>query len=357
MRVDSANNRLATEQSADQAADSVLVPDFSRVGPLFFLVLLCELLVIVLVLAASGVRHFDWQMLALWSLQVEWIALTSALLISRLRPRLIRLEPARSVIAIYLLVLAVVAAVTLAGQWLTASALAEATDWFDPYPLGTALVIGAITTGVALRYLYLGDRLRAEQQAALAARLDALQARIRPHFLFNSLNSIAALISIDPVAAEELLVDLSELFRASIKEGDRLAPLAREIELCQRYIAIEQRRLGERLRVIWHIDTDTGSARLPLLTLQPLLENAIYHGVQPRLEGGEISIRLSNKGERIEIEIINPLPSKTEASDGNRMGLANTQARLRACFGNRAEVRGAITDGCYHTLLSFPGKS
>ncbi|HMW15501.1 MAG TPA: histidine kinase [Pseudomonadales bacterium] len=346
--------RPATAHPLPTSVESGLVPDFSRVGPLLFLLLLCELLVIVLVLAASGVRQFDWQMLALWSLQVEWIALTSALLISRLRARLLRLEPAAAVSALYLLVLAVVMVVTLCGQWFTTWAVAETTDWFDPYALATALVIGAITTGVALRYLYLSDRLRVEQQAALTARLDALQARIRPHFLFNSLNSIAALISIDPLAAEELLVDLSELFRATLKEGERLVPLTREIELCQRYLAIEQRRLGERLRVVWQLAPHPDSARLPPLTLQPLLENAIYHGVQPLLDGGEIHIRLSRQGERIEIEITNPLPAASAASEGHRIGLTNTRARLRNCFGDRAEVQGSATDGGYRTLLSFP---
>ena len=207
--------------------------------------------------------------LALMSLFVQWVALSSAVLICVLRPWLNRLPLVLGAGFAFLLVLTVTAAMgTLADRLL---ALTPSVDWTQ---IGGQLVIASIITGLALRYFYVQQQLRARERAELQSRLQALQSRIRPHFLFNSMNIIASLIAIDPDTAESVVEDLSELFRASLNEAGNQVPMADELALCRRYVRIEQLRLGERLTVDWQLDPH-GDLKIPLLSLQPLLENAI----------------------------------------------------------------------------------
>jgi two-component system sensor histidine kinase AlgZ len=154
------------------------------------------------------------------------------------------------------------------------------------------MIISAIFGGMGLRYFYVQSQWRLKSQAELSSRLQALQARIRPHFFFNSLNTVASLIAIDADKAENMLVDLSSLFRVVLKDQDAQVDLAAEIELGRRYLNIEQERLGDRLKLEWQLPEVIPNIQVPQLLLQPLLENAIYHGIQPLLDGGKIVIAL-----------------------------------------------------------------
>ncbi len=183
----------------------------------------------------------------------------------------------------------------------------EQTIHLNAWQLMNSVHTSAILSGIALRYLYLQQQLRNQQQAELQARIQALQSRIRPHFLFNSMNSIASLIGSDPDLAERVIEDLAELFRASLAEPT-LIPIDREITLCRRYLEIEQLRMGKRLSVEWQVGELSDAIKIPSLMLQPLVENAIFHGVEPMPHGGTVSIKISQAKNQLMIVITNPYP-------------------------------------------------
>jgi len=247
------------------------------------------------------------------------------------------------------MVMGVTLSVGLLASWL----LQGAVDWGT---VAGQLVIAGIITALALRYFYVQQQLRAQEQSELESRIQALQSRIRPHFLFNSMNIIASLIATDPDTAETVVEDLSELFRASLNDAGNQVQLAEELDLCERYVRIEALRLGDRLKLDWQVETPEQSVKIPLLTLQPLLENAIYHGIQPLPEGGTISVRLWFDADQVHVEIDNPLPpaSQRSQSQGNKMALNNIRSRLAVLYGGRADLSTRETDGRYVTALRYP---
>ncbi|GAB2180082.1 hypothetical protein DLREEDagrD3_03050 [Denitratisoma sp. agr-D3] len=170
------------------------------------------------------------------------------------------------------------------------------------------------------------------------ARLMALTARIRPHFLFNSLNAILGTIRSDPRRAELALEELSDLFRALLQDPKELVPLSEELALCRQYLSLERLRLGDRVQVRWDIDRCPADALMPPLVLQPLLENAVYHGIEPMAEAGCIDIRLFSEGDLLLIELSNPSSPLHGHEAGNRMALDNIRERLALFYGDHASV-------------------
>jgi two-component system sensor histidine kinase AlgZ len=201
-------------------------------------------------------------------------------------------------------------------------------------------------------------RARGRTPAATTARLTELQSRIRPHFLFNSLNSAIALVRDEPAKAESLLEDLSDLFRSALVEQGEAVTLADEIRLARRYLAIEQVRFGERLRVQWQLDPRADAALLPPLLLQPLVENAVKHGVEPSTLGGKLRVLTELRGSRVVVRITNTLPdersSKGDVSRGNGIALANVRARLSLLHDVQADFSAGVQDGLYQVRLSLP---
>ena len=199
-------------------------------------------------------------------------------------------------------------------------------------------------TGLLLYYFALRER--AFSPALSHARLQALQARIRPHFLFNSLTAVLSLIRSEPRRAERALEDLADLVRVLMREERRWIKLSEEIEICKRYLSIEELRLGERLQVVWEIDDKVLSARLPPLLLQPLIENAVHHGVEPASAPGRVAIQLSAKASQIEIRIINPWHEldHTAPRKGNHMALSNVRERLKLFFDLEARMSNEVID-------------
>jgi two-component system sensor histidine kinase AlgZ len=171
-------------------------------------------------------------------------------------------------------------------------------------------------------------RTQAMLPADTTARLAELQSRIRPHFLFNTLNTALTLVRLDPARAEGVLEDLAELFRVAITDSGESVTLAEEVELAKRYLAIEQIRFGTRLQVTWELDAEAGAARVPPLLLQPLVENAVRHGVEPSDVGGVIRVRTRVKLGRALVSIVNSVPA-TPSRPGNGMALRNVRERLR----------------------------
>lgn len=186
------------------------------------------------------------------------------------------------------------------------------------------------------------------------ARLQALQARIRPHFLFNSLNTVLGLMRADPRRAEYTLENLADLFRVFMRDTRELVPLDEEVVTCQQYLAIEQLRLGDRLNVHWQIEQMPGDALLPSLLLQPLIENAVHHGIEPREIAGDISIAITRPGDRVRVEIVNPASEGAPLRPGNQMALSNVRERLMLLYDMEAELKTAVEDGQFRLWLEFP---
>jgi len=215
------------------------------------------------------------------------------------------------------------------------------------------LVLAGMTAAVVLAYLRL--HMKAHSPALAEARLQALQARIRPHFLFNSLNAVLGLVRRDPKRAEQTLEDLSDLFRALMSDGRSLVRLADEIALIERYAAIEQLRLGERLRMSWDLDNAPVDAMLPPLVLQPLVENAIYHGVEPGTGVGDVLVRVVRRGDRVLATIENPWHAADAGGRaGNHMALDNIRERLMLFFDDEARLESRVDGQRYRVEIEIP---
>ncbi|WP_194713583.1 sensor histidine kinase [Noviherbaspirillum soli] len=226
-------------------------------------------------------------------------------------------------------------------------------------PAGLAMIQGVVTAallGTVLQH-YFELRTRAFSPALAEARLQALQARIRPHFLFNSLNAVLSLIRTAPRQAEATLEDLAELFRALLRDARDLTTLEQELRLCEQYLSIEKIRLGERLQVEWELtnmsDEVLHSAQIPSLLLQPLLENAVHHGVEPAREPMLVQIHLSRWGDRLDIAVINP-HHPDRSSPGNHMALDNIRERLALLYDVEAHLVTTIARGFFEVRLRFP---
>ncbi|SFM10055.1 sensor histidine kinase [Variovorax sp. OV329] len=215
---------------------------------------------------------------------------------------------------------------------------------------------GVLFSAVAMGWLVL--RASSRMPAATAAKLEDLQSRIRPHFLFNTLNSAIALVREEPAKAETLLEDLAELFRQALADPRDSVTLADEIGLAERYLAIEQVRFGDRLRIRWDLDAAASSARLPPLLLQPLVENAVKHGVEPSPKGGKLRIRTERRGARVVIEVTNTLPPLRWAEQplprGHGIALANVRDRLRLLHDVQAQFRAGVDQDNYRVRIDIP---
>ncbi|MCW5576836.1 MAG: histidine kinase, partial [Burkholderiales bacterium] len=179
-------------------------------------------------------------------------------------------------------------------------------------------------------------------------------ARIRPHFLFNSINAVLSLVRQEPRRAEAALEDLAGLFRALMADNSELTPISREIELCRQYLDLEQLRLGDRLRVEWHVDDMPADALVPPLALQPLLENAVYHGIEPAEAPGVVSIRIHVAGDRLHVALSNPYRAGGGHHAGNRMALANIRERLQLHFDVAAELTTRVGEDTYEVRMVMP---
>jgi two-component system sensor histidine kinase AlgZ len=213
-------------------------------------------------------------------------------------------------------------------------------------------VMVLIVTGITLAYFDL--RARALSPAIADARIQALQARIRPHFLYNSINAVISLIRSEPRRAERALEDMADLFRVLMSDNRTLAPIGEEVELARQYLAIESLRLGERLRVSWRIDAMPADALVPPLMLQPLVENAVYHGIEPSPGGGEVAIDIRREGPQLVLTLANPVPGAGRSPAGNRMAIANIRERLQLHFDAEATMKSEVTDGSYRVTIRMP---
>ncbi len=340
-----------TAVGGERVTGEFFIPDLCATRSVFVMVLLTELMVIVYVLANSVLPRFNWDLLATCSLFVQWVVLLSAALLCQLRRPFSRLSLPLAASGSLLVVLAVTAASSyLALQFypqLTPSAVGA---WW----LLRNLLVALVLAGIVLRYFYLQQQLQLQERLELQARLDALRAKIRPHFLFNTMNSIASLIMSRPEAAEQAVEDLSELFRAALQESKRTTTVADELHLCELYLGIEKLRLGERLHVAWQVDVAARDQPMPSLILQPLVENAVYHGISKLPRGGTISVTVHLVGGEVQVSVENPVPVQAAHTEGHHMALANIEQRLQVLYGSGTHLHAAPQGDAYRVELSYP---
>lgn len=243
---------------------------------------------------------------------------------------------------------AVAVAVLMVARAVPASELAESGLW----GMLSRVLLTAAAAAAVLEYFRL--RARAYSPSFSEARLQALQARIRPHFLFNSLNAVLGLMRSDPRRAEATLENLADLFRVFMRDARDLVALDDEVITCKEYLAIEQLRLGDRLKVVWHLDEMPGDALLPSLLLQPLIENAVHHGIEPSSQTGIIEIAAARTGDRVRVEIVNPIPDAQPTRAGNQMGLSNVRERLMLLYDMEADLKTSAEGATFRLELEFP---
>lgn len=336
--------------------ESGFLPDFCANQVVFGMVLLGELFALILALTEIDNLTAFWNQLALVSLFVQWVALTAAAALCLCRRWLDRLDTPFATLAVLSLILLIILLFSLFGGWyMKPSADLVKTSIPPAMLLIRNLAIGGIITLIALRYFYIQHQWQRNVEAEARARLQALQARIHPHFLFNALNTIASLIHSQPDRAEQAVLDLADMLRSALSYQERIT-LEAEIELTRRYLAIESLRLGERLKVDWQLDEDLPlGLPTPALLLQPLAENAIHHGIQPLPEGGTLIIRIERQARALRITVANPRSTEgAMARPGHGIAQQNIRQRLQLAYEAPNPLEITETPSYYQIAFSIP---
>lgn len=336
------------------------LPDFCSVRVLFIVVLSAELLAIILSLAQPVFPLETLFDLAMNSLFIQWIALTCVGLLCFFKRYLNQLSEQRAALLSYVLILLVSFLISELAWWslyIYPNRSIEIPKLHFLFIFRT-MSIAAIIGAVVLRYLYIQHQWRKNIEAVAISRLEALQSRIRPHFLFNCMNTIASLTRKSPDLAEEAVEDLADLFRASLLEPTNLYKIEDEWAVCKHYLRIEGHRLGNRLIVDWKIDTVPNDALVPPLSLQPLLENTIYHGIERLSDGGTIKIEGALKDKTISLSFTNPVPEddREDTHKGNKHAQENIRQRLLNVFGEQSSLSIRQIDHLYTVTVTIPYK-
>ena len=322
----------------------VTLPDFRNLGVQLRILLLVNLLTLVAAVIRTDSLGAAMPAFLQLSAAVQPVLLSTLLLLLLCNRPLLRLPYRTGMGCILLLVLL-----------LTAGLQHFAGDLFGfDAPLSPWRSCSLAATVVAALLLYFNLRSRALSPAITEARLQALQARIRPHFLFNSINAVLSLIRSDPKRAETAMEDMADLFRVLMADNRQLVPLKSELELCRQYLALEKLRLGDRLQLVWHLDNMPEEALIPPLVLQPLLENAVYHGIEPCPESGEININLYRSRNEVHLVLTNPYLTNGSHHSGNKMALANIRDRLALHFDAEARLMTKVTGNQYQVHIVIP---
>ncbi|HIO92600.1 MAG TPA: histidine kinase [Leucothrix mucor] len=332
------------------------LPNLCSFRTLLSVMAAAEVLAIILALASSSATYTEsFIKLGFTSLFVQWTVLSSALFMCLVSKHLKQ----QNVLNLTIMVTAIVAVFTISASILTVMAdsyqkIGVVHYWDTPF-VARNVFIGVVVTLLVLRYLYVQNSHSERVKADSGAKYDALQSRMRPHFLFNSLNTIAQLIHQDPKDAEDALLDLADIFRTTLDTRNRIT-LKEELDVTLRYLRMEGLRLGKkRLNIVWDMDKNTlpFNMMIPPLLLQPLVENAIYHGVQPRKEGGTLGISLYDAGKHLDVVVTNPVPPEGTNSHqkGNHIAQENLKNRLQLAYGARANLK--ITKSAHQYRVAF----
>lgn len=321
-------------------SDSPLRPNLCHRGLLLPLIALTEGFAVTICLVNYGVGEDFWAELALISLYMQWITISYSLFACLLTPAWRLLSPTLIYTGMLLLLPTTILLVTRIALLLLRDTPIPQLFALPDNLLWRSLVIGTIVGGFALRYFYIQQQWRSQTLAQASYRLQALQARIRPHFLFNTLNSLTTLVHTHPHKAEDALLDLADLFRHSLRGGEESATLQQELDLTRRYLAIESLRLGARLQIEWDIAEQTLQLATPPLIVQPLVENAIYHGIELLPTGGRVHIQSRLHEGGVQLIITNPCPPLgREPHRGAQMAVDNIRNRVEGL----TPIAGSLT--------------
>lgn len=350
-----ANPAQRSASAYTSTKDAFFLPDFSENRVVLELLLSTNLLAVILALIeAKSLTGLHWGALAQYVFFVNWVTVSFAWLAELWRGWLHTRPRPEAVIWSFVLLEGIIALTTIVCNLGLAWALNVQQPWW--WHVLYHLILGGCLGMVIMRYLYVREQMVKRHRAELLSRLQALQARIRPHFLFNTINSVLSLIQLDPPKAEQMVENLAQLFRASLSARGEVS-LLDEVSLCKSYLDIESIRLGDRLQVDWRLpdDDDLYDAMIPSLALQPLLENAIYHGVESFSHRSTISILIAVNAKDVTIVVTNPCQTgKTGIRAGNGMALDNIQERLQAYYGKQARLRTHQTNGLFTAYLNYP---
>jgi len=350
--------RKKQKKSKSKRAEAAgFLPDFCAISNLFITIVSAELLAMVLTLSANVTSGQLVHELSLRSLFVQWIALASAVLLCKFRFWLNQQGNIKAGIFAWLIIQCITLIVSEAAFQLL-SDTEQPLGVIDGHTgfLFRSLGISMIMSALGLHYLHIQFLWRQQAVAESQAHLQALQSRIHPHFLFNSMNTIASLTRTRPEIAEEAIHDLADLFRASLSSAENRSTLGDELELARGYLRIEKQRLGERLQIEWDLDELPENATMPQLILQPLLENAVYHGIEPSPNGGKIQIAGRYRRSKINLSIRNSLPPEDSPrhNSGNHMAMDNIRQRLEGLFSGEGHLTISEIEGDYQTRIVFP---
>lgn len=319
------------------------LPNFCKGDMLISIVVIAELLALVVTLVTPRITlNIFWDLLLI-TIFIQWIALTSAATLCAVRNRLNKMPKHYALGAAFLLLLSITFVISEASVWLlyTVGQLpSPRPEWHGNFLIQN-LSISLVVNALALRYLLGMHELQQRTVSEERARMQTLKSRIRPHFVFNSLNIIASLIRSSPSRAEHAIEDMADLFRMMLSENENLVPVHKEVEIAQKYIALEQLRLDNRLTVNWDSGKFPRKAIMPVLTLQPLLENAIRYGIEPAPEGGIIDVHLWEENEAIHITVSNPLPKKRKShrhDEPEGQALDDIRRRLKTHYGDSTSL-------------------
>ncbi len=325
------------------------LPNFRNLGVTLRILLISNCLALLqAILMASAWNDVPQRMMEIVTLLTP-ILLSSLLVLWAAQPWLSRLTYHHGALAVAALVLVLTLSIHYIGSGLYQQ-MGSGYRYFDAMRYG---LISVIESGILLLYFRL--RSRTLSRALHDARLQALRARIRPHFLFNSINAVLGIVRTQPKQAEAVLEDMADLFRMAMTEGDDLVPLRQEIQLCKQYLALEQLRLGDRLRTDWQVQEVPDDALIPPLLLQPLLENAVYHGIEPLPQGGCVDIILRCSGDELHLKVKNPCALRIdELHPGNRIALRNIRERLDLLFDVEARYKAERGKDYYCVEIVMP---
>jgi len=345
----------------DSTARRLVLPDFCAPRAVLVVLLIVTLTALLLALSTAGFGAVFWTDLARNVLFLVWTGLAGCGLLCASRQLIASRSVAMGSGIVLGIILALVAVISAIASWLMSSSFLNPDGMLGAAPeqhwlfMGRNLLIGLVIGALALRYFYVSQQWRLNVESQARSRVNALQARIRPHFLYNSMNTIAALTRSDPARAEEAVQDLADLFRANLSEKRSLITLKEELESARIYQRIEQLRMGDRLRVRWDVRDLPMRAMIPALTVQPLLENAIGHGVEHLPGGGEVIVEGGSVDGIVLLRVRNPLPlDNTSTRSGHGIALDNIRERLTLLYGAKAEVTSGREGDEFVVQLRFP---
>lgn len=347
---------MGAKPDSEHTENQAYLPDFCAASSVFIIVLVAELIAILLTLAGYDAPDLFMIDLAKTSLFVLWLGLLSAVVMCLFRNQLESAGKTLAFVVSFIVILVLCLALAEIAYQIT-RIFGESVIIDDTHGgfLLRSVGISSIVIALAMRYLYISSEWRRSIVLEAQARISALQALIRPHFLFNSMNTIASLTRSDPRQAEEAVEDLSDLLRANLGGSGARTTLKAELEVAAIYQRIEKLRLGTRLNVRWDVNDLPMRALIPSLVIQPLLENAIYHGIELLPEGGEVVVSGKRDGDFLIISMSNPVAvGEKRTNGGNKMAMTNIQQRFELAYGGRGTVDVEQGDNSFSVCLRFP---